>query len=348
MGYTDVFFLTFISLLGMLLIYLFIRNQVAVMIDQKMKVLYKEKIASDVQNIYRELDNYSSILDSRIGRLKNLTERHESSLKLWENIQKELRKSKTGKELLNYMEEQKLQSPQNPQYLADLKKEITDEIKLFVSKKLNIVPDTVQRTSPPKSIDYSREKTRSPVEDVNIAELIIQEMGEEAVLKKTRQPPARQIESFKLPKRPQMDQTPDNSGGFLKILGAVGKTLSPLFLKSASPFLDSQVNSASKIPEKIFNDLIKKEMKQTESLPPLHADAPEPVKTGFPAQKTMEPEELVRLLEELRNSKGRPEALKKLMRQGFQLNQIADISNIPFSDLELTKNLYNLSSEGTP
>ena len=261
----EVFYLATISILGLLLIYLFIRNQAVEMIDQKMKILYKEKIASDVQDIYRELENYSAIIDSRIVRLKTLTERHEAALKVWESIQRELKKSKAGKELLNYIEEQEIKPALNSEDILTLKKEITDDIKNFVAKKLNITSDTVQKPQSIKSVAPVLEKNKLPADDANIAELIIQEMDRDTVANRRKPVQNIKTEPVSFVKPQKVEQIPEVATGFLSILGAVGKALSPIFLKTGST--DLETSATRKTPEKSFNDLIRKEIKFPETLP---------------------------------------------------------------------------------
>ena len=58
----------------------------------------------------------------------------------------------------------------------------------------------------------------------------------------------------------------------------------------------------------------------------------------------LETDDLLLLLQDLSDSKKKPKALQVLLEHGYKISEIADMSDIPFSDLETTKNIYGLNS----
>ena len=61
-------------------------------------------------------------------------------------------------------------------------------------------------------------------------------------------------------------------------------------------------------------------------------------------EKKIDPESLIDLIERLRGPAGRPQALTNLLKSGFNVSQISELSGIPLSDLEMTRSIYNISA----
>lgn len=392
----EAFYWTAIGLLSFFLLYILIRNKLIRLMDQKLKSLYKEKISADIQNIYRELENYSAIIDSRIGRLKTLTERQEASLKSWENIQKEIKKSKAGKEFLNYMDEQNQFMQDIQKHVTGIKKEITDDLKLYLAKKLNLTAGSsvsaasteIVRTDnlikgdslkKPEPKGASKSLNDLPLnwpasnpkdEDFNPAELLIDEIDEEISPRKPQSRPRTAAPNVftgqNAPGRkelPSKNTLEDNSpakksetSGFFGILGSIGRSLGPLFFSQSKETEDKTGGRAETptaltdaVARRNFNDLMQKEISglrpvASPGTPAVQEAKPAPQKETQEnlAVKSIRPDELMKLMEALKNSKSRPDALKRLLSEGFGMEQIAELSNVPYSDLELTQNLYNI------
>jgi len=439
----EVFYIVCISVLGFFLLYLIVKSQISTMMETRLKALYKDRIAADIQDIYRELESYSSIIDSRIGRLKTLTERHEANIKAWETIQGEMKKSKTAKEFLTYINENRQEFKPDKEFSENLKKEIIGELKKYLAARLNLPNETPQpksaitdnrpvaktaanqKTSPRTPLRTS-EKMAPVEDDLNLAELIIDDLDArqatrenlavknfnrektsigagktapanlpslQTVTTRTRSESTGQTTK----QNPLVDSSPA-SGSFSGFLASVGRALAPLFMPSEKP--SPVTNSAAAFDDigprnRNFNDLLKKEIVTSDTLSQARKNPVpgNPAATGsqrqgqerqtmshnaagekFPVEKdfepsfkpleefedasagfekappitpknlikSMNPEELIQLFEQLKTSRSRPEALKNLLSQGFKMEQIAELSNVPYSDLELTRNLYRI------
>lgn len=350
-----------IFLLGFSLVYMLIKNQVFKALEERLHSLYKDKIEADIQDIYREFESYSAIIDSRINRLKILTERQEASVRAWEAIQSDLKKSKTAKEVLGYLEEFQGKSALNPDEIEKLKKEIISDLKKYLADKLSLekikAPAVLSEKIPEKETPARKaapERKSQPVarpqlnfsktdEDFNAAELILEDLTEEKISvapKSSRTSFPGEMSS--ITPKPQVEKEAGESK-LLSTLASIGKTLSPIFLKPDNGPKEP-VPPARKPGN--FNELIKKEAV-------LQTEAPARIRQGETKEKAvleekvsmdsqLSPSELLSLIESLKISRTRPQALKSLLGHGFELNQIAELSSIPYSDLELTRNLYKI------
>ena len=382
----EIFYIISISLLGFFLLYLLVKSKITDIIENKLKLLYKDKISADIQDFYSELESYSAIIDSRIGRLKTLTERHEANLKTWENIQIEIKKSKSGKELLSYLDENQKSLKPDDDLIKNLKNEITADLKKYLAAKLNLTTDSenIKSDSLKNKIPvntktpFDKDKNAAPLKnenidnEYNVAELILddidaREARKDSQLKRTAVKEDSPVMTKAIPDIRQQteNQNTDNDSTFLNILGAVGRALTPLFMKSESPaknLTTSSVPENKTLNNRNFNDLLKKEIKTSDAILQTRKKASDDsflknaqigdakfstIETPpeIPAQKftkSMEPAELMKLIEDLKISRLRPDALKNLLSHGFKMEQIAELSNVPFSDLELTRNLYHI------
>ena len=61
--------------------------------------------------------------------------------------------------------------------------------------------------------------------------------------------------------------------------------------------------------------------------------------------RELETDDLLLLLQDLSDNKKKPKALQVLLDQGYKISEISDMANIPYSDLETTKNIYGLESK---
>jgi hypothetical protein len=376
------------------------------MMEIKLNALYKDRIVADIQDFYRELESYSAIIDSRIGRLKTLTERHEANLKAWENIQIEMKKSKTGKEFLSYINENRQDFKPDKDFTKSLKDEIIGELKSYLAVKLNLNHESVKNTAqikpvikPQPSTGIAQDqgnavKNLSAIKDrnydaendneYNVAELIIDDIDAKIARKESQTaktaaktaPATAKTTSFDSDKitsvKPLLRQSGalavESSNTFLNVLSSVGRALAPLFMKPETVASTSTKESAFSagfenpaLKTKNFNDLLQKEMKTSDAISQTRKDSfggpafvtpveysslensvPTPQVAAQKFVKSMEPNELVKLIEDLKTSRSRPDALKNLLNQGFKLEQIAELSSVPYSDLELTRNLYHI------
>jgi hypothetical protein len=348
-------------LLGFSLVYVLVKNQLVNVMNEKLHFLYKEKIEADIQNIYREFESYSAIIDSRINRLKTLTERQETNIKAWEEISGEIKKTKTGKEFLKYMETRNDQTYLTADDLENVKKQITKELKTYLSMKLQLDHEKTPVAKTPEakpSLNISRIKppldiTQNQQEELNAAELIVDDLVTDQFY---RPKPSVDLKPSSSPTRiPQKDNT-ITENKFITTLASIGKSLTPFLLSSDSSSVSTSRNPEYK-KQADFNELLRKEpgIKQARqsSLKPEKSEPPEvpprPLQNSnmvteetVSIRTSLAPDELVGLIESLRSSKSRPDALKNLIGKGFNLNQIAELSNIPYSDLELTRNLYKI------
>jgi len=387
----EVFYIICISLLGFFLLYILVKNRISIMMETRLKELYRDKISTDIQDFYRELESYSAIIDNRIGRLKTLTERHEANIKAWEKIQVEMKKTKTGREFLSYLDENAQSQKMDKKSTGELKDEIIGELKKYLAAKLNLSSEpaesNMKKPVRPESPEVKPDKQRDEADSqFNVAELIINEMDASTIRRdqnmtkapyfdREQKPENKSQTMFNLPEKPEkrgiktsVSGQPDNeySNMFLNILTSVGRALSPLFIKSQNISLQNDTRSnieTTTASAKNFNNLLRKEINTSGEILQIRNNTPESPrenrKTGVnePGNvekndameinsqklvKSMQPAELVKLIEEIKVSRSRPEALKHLLNQGFQMEQIAELSNVPFSDLELTRNLYHI------
>lgn len=68
------------------LLYVLLSLKITRQVDLQMKEFYKTRIHSDIQEFYREMENYSVMLENRIRQFKTLVERNEDAVRTHEAI----------------------------------------------------------------------------------------------------------------------------------------------------------------------------------------------------------------------------------------------------------------------
>jgi len=95
----DGFALAIIAVLSFTIAYLVVQYRVSAIIEKKIDSLYRSQIQVDIQEFYREMENYLSILDNRLVRFRKMLDEQGREQKNWESIHDSLKKTKSGKEL---------------------------------------------------------------------------------------------------------------------------------------------------------------------------------------------------------------------------------------------------------
>ncbi|MES0488399.1 MAG: hypothetical protein ABUK01_00300 [Leptospirales bacterium] len=365
-----------IGILSLAIVYIILQYRLSGMISEKMEKFYKNQMVNDMQEFYRELESYSAILESRILRLKTLVDRQESSVREWNTIGLQLGKSKKTKEVQAFLDDKQKEEKALWREVELLKEDIyrmksrtVPELQKPMSVavpefKQKIKPEPV-KTPASDTEDQDSSLAEELISDLNIPDTF-ERIGSPALTKprpssrnttkpkprrtpKTEPPPESEI------KPEQKEESIDKS--LLNILSSIGKSISPMFGEKKKEEGSTDIVPENPATKADFQNMLREKMPENAPTAPIEKiirknPIPEKAKPADPAElplfstpkavKRLNPEDLVNLVEKLNLSSQRPDALRLLLENGFNIDQISNLSKIPHSDLEMTRNIYNI------
>ncbi|MDH5718049.1 MAG: hypothetical protein OEZ22_10470 [Spirochaetia bacterium] len=355
----DFYYISLIIILTLAMFYLVFHYKLIRGIETKFNKYYDSRIKNDIQEFYREMESYSSLLENRINRFKKLIDRQEENLSKWNDILNQINKNKKGKELSSYIEKSIEKEEKLLETLTQLKKQIETK-----SDKTTKLKTEIQQLSTDEySYEYYKAKTEKIKTKANdlpnndnfsIAEEIINEMANNENNKnKQKEKPV--FETLEIDQNKNVSTKTSN---ILNTFSKLGKTLMPVFSNSTVPSKHiektSENNEQSQTQEnfqKMLSRKIEPVHKEINQKLNIDSKAEENIKTISPSQENddklqkINPDELMALIKNLYDIKERPKALQVLFNKGFSQSFISDASGIPFSDLEATKNIYGLNEK---
>ena len=351
-----------IGILSFTIVYIILQYRLSGMISEKMQKFYKDQMVNDMQEFYRELESYSAILESRILRLKNLVDRQEGSVREWNSIGLQLGKSKKTKEIQTFLE---LKQKEEKALWSEVEliKEELNRMRSGTSPQLRKVvspappPPGVKKrvkSTPPKKAPAIKED-----QDTSLAEELLSDFNAPDTFQRIGSPQRPTPKTSRPEPLPEQVNEPETKAegvdkSLLNILSSIGKSISPMLgeKKQTESSLENPDESQvakdnfkkmmqDKIPESTPAVAIEKTIRKNPT--PVEVQHIEAPAVATPkAVKRLDPEELVKLIEKLGHSSQRPNALRSLLENGFSIDQISDLSKIPHSDLEMTRNIYNI------
>jgi len=371
-------YLTLIGFLVFAIVYLMIRRRLESMIDEKMNSHYKKQMSGDIQEFYREMESYSAIIENRILRFNKLVTRQEAGLREWDEIRNTITKTKKGKEVSRFIEENSRNTSELKAQLQHLKETVdkltstgrVENANPLTSKKESETVKTQKRNYPvaaKANADKKIENSNFDSSLASIAEELVNELPDKTPLKgnvregNIREGNVREnsvkpsLPGNKRPLEPKIaqaeSQSEEKESGLVKMFSGIGKMISPTIGESTTETLiaeSNQIKDDSKkntfrsqmdqrIPVKQSRKIINNDFDDIYSPDELPAKPQDSL-----AEKRFDPDELILLIQDLKESNKRPHALRALMNSGLKVDQISELSNIPYSDLETTINIYNI------
>ena len=264
----DIILTIIICLLLFVVLYLALNHKITGLIDQVFKTQYQNQMKSDIQEFYREMENYAILFENRIQRFKGLVDRHERSLKEWKRVLSDIKTTKKAKEILHSVHEV-------------------------------IEKNTMEE---PKPKEMPRE-TKSLAK----SEKIENQEGSEK---------SREAEDTKRP-----------------------ETFAEEIVASMMPQTKDQVSLSSERASS--QEAERPHAHKSERMEPPAREKTQPAQ---PVQKlTINEEEIMYLIQDLKDHQKKPMALQVLMKSGFTIPDISEMSEIPQSELEATRNIYRVA-----
>lgn len=381
--------LVLVFFLMLALLYVILHYKLVKTVDKVFNESYQNRIQHDIQEFYREMESYSSLLENKIQRFKKLLERQDSNLVRWNDIFQQVSKSKKGKQISEFIESSLAKEQLLLQALATLR---TDSEKTLaqaqnnLERNLTIQPkrtpgvqanmatskpkrETAQKkakTSKPSNVavqnkvetnspfDSNAKKKLEPAEGgFSAAEELTMalEQGAEPVLEKP-------VEASQTRSTPA---TSDEPSTLMKVFSRIGKTVSPIVLGQKSTQPGKLIETAKTRPKDSFGQIFSQASSQrpinkitekiTTQTKPVgvepKSESANPESSGNnqandQSKQNVTADMVFQMLEDLKEKKKKPMALKLLLNQGFSVEQISEIADMPVSNLEAIKSIYNL------
>ena len=334
----------------------------------------------DIDEFYKEMENYASIIDNRILRFKGLTERHEASTVKFSLIEEQLKKNKNNKTLVELIGRHENEQELIDKKIEKLEQRLTEIMQLF--KEINKTGKPAQTASTTEQYekvtkakqqsqiveDAEKAQIRSHVsvtlkpENTNmesfLAEEILDILPKSSFKKQKHSIESRSIgtkatEASSLKKNISGEKTEDNL--FIKLMSRIGNSIAPSITNStAHEIPQGRPEDPNKFSKEIQTRLQREIAFEKTTLPVHNVEKPgiqlEQKKEPKPEletkkitlEKSVDDVLMQQLFEGLKDSRKRPHALKKLLESGFTLSDISETAGIPYSDLELTRSLYKI------
>ena len=314
----DLFLLVSCFILMLAVLYLLLSRKVSHATDKVLKEHYKTQYRQDMIEFYREMENYAMLFENKIHHFKKLLDRQSDQIEIWKMI---LSKIKTTKKA----------------------KEIIEEVNSMVEKGEFINPVPLKSRSLEKSEDTQLMKENKPAEsqpdqahDQEGSEPIAEQVIDDLMTKQEgSEPIAEQV----------IDDLMTKQEGSELIAEQV---IDDLITKEEGT---SKVSNDISTEDKNFSDMVDRQMEVQRQEPKQNVQEPNPTKaikqeqTETDEQSLLGTDDLLLLLQDLSDSKKKPKALQVLLDQGYKISEISDMAEIAHSDLEATKNIYNLESK---
>ena len=371
--------LVLVFILMLALLYVILNYKLVKTVDKVFNESYQNRIAHDIQEFYREMESYSSLLENKIQRFKKLLERQDSNLVRWNDIFQQVSKSKKGRQINEFIESSLAKEQLLLQAWATLR---TDSEKAVAQAQNNLERNQIiqpkrtlkaqanMATSKPKrETAQKKAKTSKPsnvaVQNKPVNELepakgefsaaeeltMALEQGAEPVLEK----------SVEASQTMSTQATSDEPNTLMKVFSRIGKAVAPIVLGQESTQPSKPIETAKTRPKDSFgrifsqassqrpiNKITEKITTQTRPVdvePKSESANPESSgnnQTDDQSKQNVTADMVFQMLEDLKEKKKKPMALKLLLNQGFSVEQISEIADMPVSNLEAIKSIYNL------
>ena len=335
----------------------------------------------DIDEFYKEMENYASIIDNRILRFKGLTERHEASTAKFSLIEEQLKKNKNNKTLVELIGKHENEQKIIDKKIEKLEQRLAEIMQLF--KEINKTGKPAQTDSPIdqyEKVSIAKQRTRQVAENPEItqirshasvafkpennimesflAEEILDILPESSFKKQKHSLENRPLgtkpaEGRSLEKNIPGEKTEDNL--FIKLMSRIGNSIAPSISNSTiHEIAPGRLDDSNRFSKEIQTRLQKEVAFEKTALPVHNVEKPaiqpeqkkepkpEPGAKKITLEKSVDDELMQQLFEGLKDSRKRPHALKKLLESGFTLSDISETAEIPYSDLELTRSLYKI------
>ena len=378
--------LVLVFILMLALLYVILNYKLVKTVDKAFNESYQNRIQHDIQEFYREMESYSSLLENKIQRFKKLLERQDSNLVRWNDIFQQVSKSKKGKQINEFIESSLAKEQLLLQALATLRTDSEKAVaqaqnnlernqiiqpkrtpgaqaNMATSKPIRKTAQKKAKASKPSNVavqnkpvnkveanspfDLNTEGEFSAAEELTMA----LEQGAKPVLEKSVG--ASQTRSTRA--------TSNEPSTLMKIFSRIGKTVSPIVLGQEGTQPGKPIETVKTRPTNSFGQIFSQASSQrpinkiTEKI----TTQTKPV-DGKPKSESANPESsgnnqaddqskqnvtadmVFQMLEDLKEKKKKPMALKLLLNQGFSVEQISEIADMPVSNLEAIKSIYNL------
>lgn len=99
----DMFYVTLLFFIVVAFLYVIFNYRLSGMVETRFQRFRKDLLQQDINEFYREMEQYSALIESRIGRLKKLVERQEAAVKRYHEIGETLAKSRKGKQINEFI-----------------------------------------------------------------------------------------------------------------------------------------------------------------------------------------------------------------------------------------------------
>ena len=267
----DIILTIIICLLLFVVLYLTLNHKITHLINQVFRAQYQNQLKSDIQEFYREMENYAVLFENRIQRFKGLVDRHERSLKEWKRVLSDIKTTKKAKEILHSVHEV-------------------------------IEKNTIEE---PKPKEIPRE-TKPLVKD-------------EKIENKESSEKSREAEDMTRP-----------------------ETLAEEVVANMMPQTEDQVSLSSEKPSS--QEAERPHARKSERMERPAYEKIQPPQPPQPSQKLrINEEEIMHLIQDLNDHQKKPMALQVLMKSGFTIPDISEMSEIPQSELEAARNIYRVA-----
>ena len=391
--------LVLVFILMLALLYVILNYKLVKTVDKVFNESYQNRIQHDIQEFYREMESYSSLLENKIQRFKKLLERQDSNLVRWNDIFQQVSKSKKGKQINEFIESSLAKEQLLLQTLATLR---TDSEKAVAQAQNNLernhiiqpkrtprVQANMATSKPQRKTAQKKAKTLKPSNiavqnkpvnkvktnshfdsnaekklesaegELSVAEELTMalEQGVEPALEKSVE--ASQTTSTRATSENPSTLMPST---LMKIFSRIGKAVSPVVLGQESTQPEKPIETAKTRPKDSFGQIFSQasskhpinkitEKITTQKTKPVDVE-PKSESTNLESSGNNQTDDqskqnvtadmVFQMLEDLKEKKKKPMALKLLLNQGFSVEQISEIADMPVSNLEAIKSIYNL------
>ncbi len=332
------------------ILYLIFNYKIVKITEKRFKEYYKAHIQSDAQEIYREMESYAAIFENRIHRFKQLLERQEDNLKEWNKILENVKTTKKAKEMLEMVQKNFQQNSNKQENEREVikkqenRKNETDK-KKYTGSSISPFKATKSKNKGEISKEKENLTNHSPAEE--LMKQILTHENQSNVNKDSNSSSA----PLTTVNPPHLENTKASFEGrqskeidIIQFLAKLGR-----YITNKQPtHQEDSFNKGSEKPQLNFENLIKNNLskdmvKINQSAPQERQEEANQTRSETPKpQTTLSEKDIISFLEDLDNNKKRPDALRALLSNGFNLSDISEMSNIPYSDLRMTRNIYEI------
>ena len=321
--------------------YLVINQRITNTVEKRFQQYYHKQLKADIQEFYSEMETYATIFENRIHKFKLLVQQQETNIQKWSDILNNIKVSKKVKETLANIHndiDSKIKSEEASIkfYTNQLTKNPLIKSTNLKPEKTTIIHNNIQQSLP--IIEEESLSTISPAEEALNSIL----SGE--LQKKVTYP----IKKESLFQADTEEVSSNNTSEIINFLAKVGRSVGG---KLATPTVKNininppqEEDNFSKLLEKRSSDIIEKIVVKQDVVT-VSEDAILRNASTHKADNTsikLSSDEIAFFLDDLSDPKKRPNALKALLNQGFSLQDLSDMANIPYSSLQMAQKIYGL------